>query len=384
MIAASPHLYRQQAAQLGISPQIVEYAIAQSAAPEKQKLPGILTLRHLAHLSGADYTYLRKITTRRHDAYRLFNVQKRSGGHRLIAAPEPHLAAIQRWIVDKILLERSASSSSFAYSRGSSPLRCAKLHLGAKWLIKIDIHDFFESISERRAYFVFRDCGYQPLVAFELARICTRVSSGDSANDERWHVNLKRQSNGLLDYRNEKMGHLPQGAPTSPLLSNLVSITLDEMIVKLATKYKLSYTRYSDDLTFSTGDSFTHVAAQDFLREVERILLTFGHAVHRKKTKISPPGARKIVLGLLVDGDHLKLPLNVRKRISDHVRGIEKFGISKHAASRHFISLWGMIRHIKGLLTYARSVDAKFAGPLEIRLTKALEQQSWPQKVISA
>src|SRR5579863_7561663 len=92
------------------------------------------------------------------------------------------------------------------------------------------------------------------------------------------------------------------------------------------------YTRYSDDLAFSTSGDFTRRTAERLVCDIERVLLAFGHALHRKKTTISPPGARKIVLGLLVGGDHLKLTSEFRKRVANHVRGIEKFGLAHHAA----------------------------------------------------
>ena len=380
MIGTSPNLYRQEAAEKGIKPTIVENAIRQANPPEANGLPAILTLRHLAHITGIDYLYLRRIARREYDPYRIFTIRKRSGGERLIAAPELPLGALQRWIVDNILLQRPASTASFAYSRGASSIACARRHLGAKWLVKIDIHDFFESIGERRVYFVFRNCGYQPLVAFELTRLCTRISTGHSVNDARWQVPPHRRYDGLSAYAASIMGHLPQGAPTSPLLSNLVSIALDEAILKIASKYQVIYTRYSDDLTFSTGADFSHALSKAMLREVEHVLLTFGHAIHKKKTKISPPGSRKIVLGLLVDAEKLKLPRNVRKRISDHVRGIDKFGLKSHAADRHFVSIWGMIRHVRGLLNYAYEVDPQFSIALNARLSKAIVAQGWPSK----
>jgi RNA-directed DNA polymerase len=376
MISASPHLYRKSAKDKGIRPEIVERALQQSKRPEEQGLPAILTLGHLAHLTGADYQYLREIVTRERDAYRTFIIRKRNGGQRLIAAPEPKLVAVQRWIVDEVLLKRQSHSASFAYSRGASPLNCARRHLGARWLVKVDIHDFFESISERRAFFVFLSCGYQPLVSFELARLCTRISTGRSVNDQQWQVD--RRSNGIAAYSRGLMGHLPQGAPTSPLLSNLVSKPLDTVIEKVAEKYNVTYTRYSDDLAFSTSGDFTHQIATHLLTDVEHVLAAFGHIMHRKKTTISPPGARKIVLGLLVDGRQLKLPREFRERLADHIRGVETFGLAHHAAHRHFASLWGMVRHITGVLTYAGSVDSSFAAPLKARLLETLKAQHWP------
>jgi RNA-directed DNA polymerase len=211
MIVTSPHLYRRAAKSRGVPPEIVSRALQQSKAPERQGLPAILTLAHLAHLTGATYQYLRDIVARERDAYRTFVIRKRRGGQRLIAVPEPQLAAVQRWIVDNVLLERPHHAASYAYHRGASPVECARQHLGARWLVKVDIHDFFESISERRVYFAFRNCGYQPLVSFELARLCTRISTGNSPNLPHWRS--ERHSFGVMAYSNHAMGHLPQGAP---------------------------------------------------------------------------------------------------------------------------------------------------------------------------
>lgn len=175
MISASPHRYRKLGKQLGVSPETIQRAIDQARAPERRGLPAILTLRHLAHLTGADYSYLREIVSRDREGYRPFVIRKRRGGGRLIAAPEPTLAAVQRWIVKNILAHIPTHQASCAYSNGASPTKCAARHLGARWLIKVDIHDFFESITERRVYYFFRECGYQALVAFELARKHTSI-----------------------------------------------------------------------------------------------------------------------------------------------------------------------------------------------------------------
>jgi len=376
MTTASPHLYRSQGAALGVPREIIERALEQAKPPERKRLPAILTLRHLGHQTGADYAYLREVVSRQRSGYRQFIIAKRRGGGRLIAAPEPTLAAVQRWILREILASRPVHNSSHAYAPGSSPIRCAAQHLGARWLIKIDIHDFFESISERSVYFVFRQCGYQALVAFELARLCTRVTSGRHQHLANWQSQNTRY--GLIQaYRSSVMGHLPQGAPTSPMLSNLVVRMMDEMLQTLADRSGLTYTRYSDDIAFSTATAFDKAQAKTLIRNAERIFTAFGFALHRQKITIAPPGARKLVLGLVVDGERLRLPREFRDRIRDHVRGIETFGLAPHVASRHFASIWGFVRHLEGLLIYATAVDGDFAAPLRQRLADALEAEKW-------
>ena len=164
------------------------------------------------------------------------------------------------------------------------------------------------------------------------------------------------------------------------MLSNLVSFALDEVLQAAADREAMVYTRYSDDIIFSTNSDFTRSDAQKLLSEVERIFCSFGFALHRRKVTIAPPGSRKIALGLLVDGSKLKHPREYRDRLSDHIRGVEKFGVAHHAQEWHFASLWGLIRHIQGLLVYARSVDPGFAAPLETRFRAALTAQGWPER----
>ena len=378
MISASPHLYERTGKRRGVASEIIQRSLQQAREPERNRLPAVLTLRHLAHLTGVDYNYLRSIVSRHHDGYRPFLIHKNGGGKRLIAAPEPLLAATQKWINNRILLNLPVHQASQAYHRGASPIKCARHHLGARWLVKVDIHDFFESINERRVYFVFLSCGYQPLVAFELARLCTRVSTGASTQEARWQILRRRYPPGLSLYESKILGHLPQGAPTSPMLSNLSSFALDTLLQQVADRLRLVYTRYSDDMGFSTGAQFTRQLAVNLVNEVERILASFGHQLHRHKITIAPPGARKIVLGLLVDGDAPRLTKEFRSRVSDHVRGIEKFGVARHARERHFASLWGLVRHVMGLLTYAEAVDPAFSGPLRARLRLALTKEKWP------
>jgi RNA-directed DNA polymerase len=378
MISASPNLYRSIAAQRSIDPNIVERALKQAEVVERRNLPAILSLAHLAHLTGIKYSYLREIVERKTDPYKPFRIGKRKGGTRAIAAPEPLLLALQRWIAKNILSNMPVHNASCAYAPKSSPAKCAARHLGATWLIKLDIHDFFENITERAAWRVFRSAGYQPLVSMELARLCSRQPHGSHALDEKWYLrNLDRYS--IKPYRTRFLGSLPQGAPTSPMLANLASSHLDEALQALADRYGLVYTRYSDDIAFSTGATFDRKRAGLLILEAERLFLAFGHTLHRKKVSVAPPGARKIVLGLLVHGTQLRVTGTYRKRLADHVRGIERFGLGKHREHRHFASLWGMVRHVQGLLVYAESVEGKPAfAALRRRWEETLVREGWP------
>lgn len=379
MSAVPPNIYRQEGAKRGVDPEIVERALTQARAPEEKKLPAILSLAHLAHLTGIPYAYLREVVERTSDPYRPFRIGKRNGGVRSIAAPEPRMLALQRWIAKNILNLIEDHPASSAYAPGSSPAKCAARHLGANWLIKVDIHDFFESITERAAWRVFRSAGYQPLVSLELARLCTREPHGREQRKKKWRI--ERRSDGRIKpYKTRWMGYLPQGAPTSPMLANLASLQLDSALQALADRYGLVYTRYSDDIAFSTGGVFSRKRAAILILEVERLFQAFGHVLHRKKISIAPPNARKILLGLLVDGRELRLNRPYRHRLADHVRGIELFGLAAHKEHRNFASLWGMVRHIEGLLHYAESIEGKARyAELRTALQASLKRDGWPE-----
>lgn len=379
MIGASPHLYFEGGLALERPAELLQNAIVQAAPPERNGAPAILTLGHLARRMGIGYRALRAIAgDRKNGFYRDFTIRKRSGGGRRIAVPTPELMAVQRWIVREILRPQPVHPRSFAYAQSSSILDCAKQHAGAGWLLKLDIHDFFESISERSVYRVFRKIGYQPLVAFELARLCTRpwVAPPDNRVEARRVPNYRKR--GIDFYQRAFTGYLPQGAPTSPMLSNLACARLDERLSAFAQREHLVYTRYSDDLTFSgTARSFDRPRAQRLVDEVRDLLLKDGFHLHEGKVSMVPPGARKTVLGLLVDRREPRLSPDWRARLADHVRGVEKFGLDAHAKAREFAAVVGMVNHIGGCLIYAAHIEPGFAAPLRQRFETALQVQGW-------
>ena len=379
MISVSPHLYRAEGLKRGRLPETLDNALAQARPPETTGAPAILTLGHLAHRTDISHKWLREaVASRTGEHYRDFTISKRSGGGRRIAVPDPTLMAVQRWIVREILRGRPVHAVSHAYAEGSSIVQCASQHAGAGWLLKIDIHDFFESIPERSVYRVFRDIGYQPLLSFELARLCTRPW----INPPRWTEAKRSVANanqrGPTYYSREYTGYLPQGAPTSPMLSNLVCRLLDVELAAIAARAGLVVTRYSDDITLSgPAMGFDRDRAMALVAEIRTTLSKHGFRLHERKISIVPPGGRKVVLGLLVDRDRPRLTREFRQRVADHVRGVEKFGIAGHAANRNFDAITGMVQHIAGLIRFAGHVDSDFTDPLRLRLELVLAAENW-------
>jgi len=266
------------------------------------------------------------------------------------------------------------SPYSYAFKRGFSIVDCAQQHLGCTWLIKIDLRHFFESLSEIQAYHVFVDLGYSKLIAFEMARLCTKVLQpyARKYQKRRWR-SWTSKNLPISDYRDKynRIGHLPQGVPTSPKLANLIVRDLDIEIAALANKFGLIYTRYADDMIFSTArKDFNRKLAKTFIYYVYKILPKYGLRPHPQKAQIIPPGSRKIVLGLLVDRNKVRLTKQFRYRLECHLYYCAKDPVT-HAKIRRFNSILGLKNYVNGLLAYARQVDPEYVE----KILKNMEHQ---------
>jgi len=360
---------------LGRTDELLDRAVEQIEAviEPPPNPPALLTLGHLAMRADVPYASLRRFIAHDPEAYRRFAVKKRSGGFRVIHVPESHLLKVQRWICNYILRDVPVHQRSHAFAPNSSIVKCATRHCRAQWLVKLDIRGFFDSISELQIYRVFRSLNYQRLIAFELARICTFAP----ASSPRYKLgNWRNWNQYKLDiYSHRGQGYLPQGAPTSPMLSNLVMRDLDRILTAIGERHGLYYTRYSDDLTFSTrSTAFSRNKAKDLIAEVRERILASGLRLNGGKTTVVPPGARKVVLGLLVDGTEPALPREFRSLLRQHIYYLERFGPIRHAEARNFDTVTGMRRHIRGLIDFANMVDTPFASKLLARF----ESIAWP------
>lgn len=334
--------------------------------------PVVFSLAHLSKLSDSHYSKLREVIYRTIRPYDRFKIQKRSGGYRQITVPHTYLFVVQKWININILGASQSHPCANAYIKGKSIVSNAEVHCGARWLVKMDIQRFFESISEKQVYHVFKKMGYTNLLSFELARLCTIVTSNmKKSKSSRWNP-----SHNNYDFYNYsyQSGHLPQGAPTSPTLSNLVFHSLDKKIDIISKKYGCTYTRYSDDLIFSSY-SLDRGLAKELIAEVSEVLSQNGFRRNMKKTHIVPPGARKIVTGLVVDSSSPKIQKELKERIDNHLYYSIKFGPQSHCVRKEFKSVLGFKNHLKGLIDYVSSVD-KILG---IMFLKKFDQIKWPE-----
>ncbi|NUE65819.1 reverse transcriptase family protein [Snodgrassella sp. ESL0253] len=355
------HLLQESIPILGnrSSQELTNYAISL----QRRQLPVIFTLRHLSKITNVNYLLLRKTVMRYREManYRIFTIKKRSGGRRHIHRVSKELFKVQQFINTEILQKITPHHASFAFHSKGGIHACALSHCGARWLFQYDLKDFFYSIDEIDIYNIFKDNGYRPLLAFELARICTTT-----ALPKDFFKLLNYKSRNLCYMSNYKfytdhsglIGVLPQGAPSSPMLSNLAAFKLDNSLTELADKYGLIYTRYADDITFSSLSSLPRgKIITDIHKAIIKAIRKNDFYENAKKTRIAGPGARKLVLGLLVDGAVPRIPKETYKRIERLLYAINKYTLLEVAKHEKFDTPYGLYNHLSGLLAFVKDVD---------------------------
>jgi retron-type reverse transcriptase len=255
-------------------------------------LPVLATPAELAAALGLSIPQLRwlafhaEVTSRVH--YISFMVPKRSGGQRTLSAPHRKLATAQEWILRQILDRLPVSESAQGFIAGRSILTNARQHTSRAVVLNMDLESFFPTITFPRVRSVFQRLGYSPAVATILALLCTECPRRLVVYDGKpYHVATGPRG-------------LPQGACTSPALSNQVARRLDRRLAGLAAKLAVTYTRYADDLTFS-GDATLIERVGYVMARVRHLAQAEGFAVNEKKSRVLRRNAAQSVTGLVVN-----------------------------------------------------------------------------------
>jgi hypothetical protein len=268
---------------------------AEARATENE-LPPLDSAKQLAEALGLTIPELRRLAYHRDAAtvlnYRRFTIPKRDGSERTIWAPMPKLKKAQRWIQRNIVEKLLVHGAVHGFLPGRSTLTNAAAHPDPKLVVKLDIKDFFPTVTLPRVKGIFRKAGYREEVATLLALICTE--------SPREIVELE----GKTYYVALGPRCLPQGAPTSPALTNTLGLRLDRRLSGLAKRLGWRYTRYADDLTFSLPENHQGpLRVGALLGSVRRIVEDEGFAVHPDKTAVARRGGRQKITGLVVNGD---------------------------------------------------------------------------------
>ena len=376
MSSWNPQHYRFDGERQGVPGAVIDSALAimERLRRVDPRMTPVFTLRHLSEMTGTRYGLLRSVVARRTHPYKVFTLKKAIPGRtrvRLICTPNRELKTTQDWIVRNILQHTRAHPARYAYHPGSRPEFAARMHCGCDFLLKVDIEDFFTRVTEGKICEVFEGLGYPDLIAFELARLTTVVASGGKSPSVdpavRWPT--------IKAYQHAAEGFLPQGAPTSPMLSNLVMRHLDDRFAAMAAAANMKYTRYADDLAFSARKPHTRATVAAFKRKVLRELSEAGYRPNLRKTAIRGPGARRIVLGMLVDGPEPRLSREFKDDLRQHLHYLasEDFGPSRHA-ERQKLSVSTLYHRVRGLIGWAMRVEPKFGA----KCLAQFEAVAWP------
>ncbi|MCR8649134.1 reverse transcriptase family protein [Leptospira interrogans] len=317
---------------------------------------------------NVSYTKTKDIVDRKSYPYKHFSIKKRNGGFRNIHIPQDELRLIQKWIHKNILLKNNYKDCAFAYIPGRNIKMHAERHCMARWLLKIDLENFFENTTERRVFHVFRNMGYSKKMSFDFARLSTipmNIKKKESSG--KWK---NRFPIGRLD---RILGSLPQGAPSSPLLSNLCFSELDRKIISIADSFEFVYTRYSDDLVFSCFEG-DRIKVIKLLKSIRKLLSMYGYRINNKKIKIITPGARKIITGLNINQNTPKVSKSYITEVNKHLYYCKKFGPLSHCERIKFRNTVSYRDHLKGRIDYIRLID-----PVEgTKLLQKFELINWP------
>ena len=227
--------------------------------------------------------------------YRKAKLPKKSGGFRNLSIPDAILKAVQRRIADVLLVHMPVSGYAKAYRFGSSTLHNASPHVGKQVVLKLDILHFFESIR----YSTVKDKVFPKEIYAEPLRILL----------------------AMLCYHKEA---LPQGAPSSPAITNILLYEFDELIGRWCRSRGIAYTRYCDDMTFS-GD----FEPTDVIGFVRLQLKEMGFLLNEQKTQIQRSGRQQTVTGLIVN-ERPGVPSDYRRKLRQELYYCRKFGIRSH------------------------------------------------------
>lgn len=318
----------------------LERTRSDAEALTRRGLPVLHDAADLARLLGVDMRTLRWLTYHREVAtvthYRQFQLPKASGGLRTIAAPRPMLRAAQQAIRQKILDRLQPTAHAHAFVKGRSTLTNARPHLRQGVLVKVDITDFFGTIRFARVRGLFESFGYSGMVATLLALLTTEAKRVEVDLDGRpaW-VALGERA-------------LPQGAPTSPAITNQIARRIDARVGAYARKHGWTYTRYADDLALSHPDGARERVGA-LLGVVRRVLESEGFQVNPDKLVVVRRGRQQRVTGVVVN-DVPGVPRATLRRFRAAVHRVGREGFADAAERARMLGYASYVKMIKPAL----------------------------------
>ncbi|KMT59096.1 retron St85 family RNA-directed DNA polymerase [Paenilisteria newyorkensis] len=293
-----------------------------SSSLKKKGVPVIFDVEHFRRLLGLRSEDFYSILFKLEYHYHKLEIPKKIvGTYRQLLLPSIKLKYIQRWILDNILYTQSCITEVTGFIPGKSIVNNARPHLKQKYILKLDIEDFFPSIDEKRVFNLFKNFGYTNRLARTLSRFCS--------------------------YENE----LPQGAPSSPYIANLICRKLDARLTALCAKYALNYTRYADDITISGGRMVFKLK-----KHIINIISDENFSINKSKIKLLTAGDRKKITGIIVN-EKLSVPKKVVRELRQEIYYIKKFNLESHMKKTGNVSKSNYKGHLFGIAKYIFMID---------------------------
>jgi len=258
-------------------------------------------------------------STRSH--YYTFQIPRKNGRLRTLQAPHRTMAYVQGWILDEILYRIPVHNAAHGFVPERSVVTNAKPHLGARVVINTDLKDFFPAITFARVNGLFCSLGYSPAVATILALLCTEAPRQELVYE------------GVSYLAATGPRALPQGACTSPAISNLITRTLDRRLQGMADRLNWTYTRYADDITWSTPES-PQPSVGYVLARIRHIAEDEGFEINEEKTRVLRPNQRQSVTGVAVN-DRLSVPRTTIRRVRAILHNAQFTGLENQNRDNH-------------------------------------------------
>jgi RNA-directed DNA polymerase len=317
------------------SQEFIDACLIYGKSLAEKDLPIIFSLEHLAIQIGIQSDYLRNLIgdnkndynykeEYKYERYNYFKLKKRDGKFREIMSPSKDLKYIQKWILVNVLSKYVLADSCKGFRKSISIFDNAKVHENSEVILKIDLLKFYDTITEKRVYGLFKSLGYVNNLAYSFAKITTAKHRESYWND------FDLSSKEILKNLVENMPPiLPQGAPTSPMISNILATKMDYRFEALARKLNFNYSRYADDLTFSIKKE----GKLPSLKLITTIITDEGFFINTKKTKYMKKGCKQYVTGLTTTNG-TNVSKEYRKNIAEHIYYCRKFGVNDHLKRR--------------------------------------------------
>lgn len=312
--------FSAKAAENGYSAENIQRCLEYAEPFFEKDLPVIYNTSHLSYLVGYNKNYLKKAAKYPKSYYRQFPVLKKDGTSRIVSEPLPSLKEIQTWILNEILSKNKVSRYAKAYIHKRGIKDHVKFHIGSPVVLTMDIKKFFDSIKFELVEELFLKMKYSSNISNLLAKLCC----------------LK--------------GSLPQGAPTSPYITNILLYDFDEAMSEYCKKEKIRYTRYADDLAFS--GEFKRI---DLIKYVKKELRKLGLMTNNKKTKVMKQNQQQIISGLIVN-EKIQVPKSNRNQLRNEMFYIKKFGIESHM-EKTGQTRQNYVKHLIGKMNYILSMN---------------------------